>query len=291
MGDWGKVLGGLGGGILGNYLGGYFPALGSALSTGLGAAGGSYLGAKYGDRSDSDAALRSALMAGVGGYLAGPTVSGLTTSLTSAPPEGVTGSFWDLMNSQNMGTLSFDTLGKGAPGAVSGATSGTGGLFSGGLGGNAGLLGLTALGALSSMEEQKDANKRQEEYNRYITQNLGSVANEGKYLPAMQNAVNATVGNYSDAARRKAAASAADRGGAGYARSLNSIQRQANETQAKTMYPFLEQIYGPQDTSVVQALAQAQAGVPSTKATTLGGIGGTIGTILPYLYLSQLGRG
>jgi hypothetical protein len=107
----------------------------------------------------------------------------------------------------------------------------------------------------------------------------------------MQNAVNATVGNYSDAARRKAAASAADRGGAGYARSLNSIQRQANETQAKTMYPFLEQIYGPQDTSVVQALAQAQAGVPSTKATTLGSIGGTIGTILPYLYLSQLGRG
>ncbi len=290
MGDWGKVLGGAGGGFLGNVVGNYF-GWNPALSTGLGAAGGSYLGAKYGDRSDSDAALRSALMAGVGGYLAGPTVSGLTTYLTSAPPEGVTGSFWDLMNSQNMGTLSFDTLGKGAPGAVSGATSGSGGLFSGGLGGNAGLLGLTALGALSSMEEQKDANKRQEEYNRYITQNLGRVANEGKYLPAMQNAVNSTVGNYADAARRKAAASAADRGGAGYARFLNAIQRQANETQAKTMYPYLAEAYGQPSTAVVEALAKANAGVPSTKATTLGSIGGTIGTILPYLYLSQLGRG
>ncbi|MDD4340434.1 MAG: hypothetical protein PHV00_12215 [Syntrophales bacterium] len=285
MGDWGKVLGGLGGGILGNYLGGYFPALGSALSTGLGAAGGSYLGAKYGDRSDSDAALRSALMAGMGGYFTAPAVDSLLDK--AANPFSNANSFFNP-------DMTLDTLGKGAPGAVSGATSSTGstgGLFSGGLGGNAGLLGLTALGALSSMEEQKDKNKQQERYNQYIQQNLGNVANEGKYLPAMQNAVNATVGNYSDAARRKAAASAADRGGAGYARSLNSIQRQANETQAKTMYPFLEQIYGPQDTSVVQALAQAQAGVPSTKATTLGGIGGTIGTILPYLYLSQLRRG
>lgn len=283
MGDWGKVLGGVGGGFLGNVIGNYF-GWNPALSTGLGAAGGSYLGAKHGDRSDSDKALQSALMAGIGGYLAGPTVMDLTKNADG---------LWDLATSPNMGSLSFDTVAKGAAGAGTGTISGTGstgGLFSG-LGGNAGLLGLTALGTLSSMEEAKEKNKQQERYNAYVMQNLGNVANEQKYIPAMQNAVNATVGNYADAARRKAAASAADRGGAGYARSLNSIQRQANETQAKTMYPFLEQIYGPQDTSVVQALAQAQAGVPSTKATTLGSIGGTIGTILPYLYLSQLGRG
>ena len=281
MGNLGAWLGGGGGGLIGNIVGPYF-GIDPSLATAGGAILGSYGGSRYIDRSDSDKALKNALIAGAGGYFAAPAVDSLLDK--AANPFSNANSFFNP-------DMTLATLGKGASGAVSGATSGSGGLFSGGLGGNAGLLGLTALGALSSMEEQKDAKKRQEEYNRYITQNLGSVANEGKYLPAMQNAVNATVGNYSDAARRKAASAAADRGGAGYARSLNSIQRQANETQAKTMYPFLEQIYGPQDTSVVQALAQAQAGVPSTKATTLGSIGGTIGTILPYLYLSQLGRG
>lgn len=279
MGDLGKIFGGVGGGVLGNIIGNYF-GWNPALSTGLGAAGGSYLGAKYGDRADSDKALQSALMAGVGGYLAGPTVSNWYDKATDFNAN----SFFDPETTLALGPTA-------TAGAVSPGTSpSTGGLFSG-LGGNAGLLGLTALGTLSSMQEEKEKNKQLERYNAYVQQNLGKVANEQKYIPTMQNAVNSIVGSAADAARRKAAASAADRGGAGYARSLNAIQRQANETQAHTMYPYLEQAYGQPSSAVVEALAKANAGVPSTKSTTFGNIGGTIGTLLPYLYLSQMNRG
>jgi hypothetical protein len=54
------------------------------------------------------------------------------------------------------------------------------------------------------------------------------------------------------------------------------------------MYPYLAEAYGQPSTAVVEALAKANAGVPSTKSTIFGSAGSTIGTILPYLYLSQM---
>ncbi|MFA7122173.1 MAG: hypothetical protein WC277_11885, partial [Bacilli bacterium] len=180
----GGLLGALGGSALSNYVPFLNEYVGPSLMSGLLGAGGTYIGATHGDKVSSDKALQRAVMGGMGGYMAGGPLSVLT--------DRSQGMFFGPDSS-----LSFDfSPGGGGVGGTGGkllsGSSGSGGLFSGGLGGNAGLLGLTALGALSSMEEQKDANKRQEEYNRYITQNLGSVANEGKYLPAMQNAVNAT---------------------------------------------------------------------------------------------------